>query len=169
MRVTRTYLELTDPGQFKPSGRPLAQIAIARVPDAPAELYRECYRTVGAAYHWRDRWDWTDAQIRAHLADPAIAFYTARRGAELAGYYELRRVAEDGSVEVAYFGLVPHEVGNGIGGYLLTRAVEDAWAMAPRRVWLHTCTMDHPHALPNYLARGFRPYKTEVYEVDLPS
>jgi GNAT superfamily N-acetyltransferase len=169
VRVTRTYLELTEPGQLRPAGSAVPDITIAQVADPPAALYRECYRTVGAAYHWRDRWDWTDAEIAAHLADPGITLHVARRGAALAGYYELRRVAEDASVEVAYFGLVPGEMGRGLGGHLLTCAVRDAWALGPRRVWLHTCTLDHPHALPNYLARGFRPYKTEQYEVNSAS
>jgi GNAT superfamily N-acetyltransferase len=167
VRVTRTYLQLTEPEQFRPAGAAFPEIAIAPVSAPSAELYRHCYRTVGAGYRWRDRWDWTDAQIRAHLADPAITLYVARRGADLAGFYELRRVAEDHSVEVAYFGLVPGEMGRGLGKHLLTWAVRDAWAMGPRRVWLHTCTLDHPNALPNYLARGFRPYKSEVYDVDL--
>jgi GNAT superfamily N-acetyltransferase len=88
------------------------------------------------------------------------------RGPAVAGYYELRRVAEDGSVEIAYFGIVPGEYGRGLGKHLLSCAVRDAWALRPRRVWLHTCTLDHPSALPNYIARGFIPYKTETYEVD---
>jgi GNAT superfamily N-acetyltransferase len=169
VRVTRTYLQLTDPEQLRPAGTEFPEVTIAHVPSPSEELYRRCYRTVGAAYRWRDRWEWNDEQIRAHLADPAISLYVARRGDALAGYYELRRVADDDSVEVAYFGLVPDEVGRGLGKHLLTAAVRDAWAMHPRRVWLHTCTLDHPNALPNYLARGFRPYKSEVYEVDSAS
>lgn len=128
--------------------------------------YRLCYRAVGAAYRWRDRWDWTDDQIRAHLADPGITVHVARRGEALAGYYELRRVAEDDSVEVAYFGILTAEFGRGFGKHLLSCAVRDAWALGPSRVWLHTSTLDHPNALPNYVARGFIPYKTEEYEVD---
>jgi hypothetical protein len=73
-------------------------------------LYRQCYRTVGAAYRWSDRWDWSDEEIRAHLADPNITFHVATRAGALAGYYELRRVTEDESVEVAYFGLAPNDV-----------------------------------------------------------
>jgi N-acetylglutamate synthase-like GNAT family acetyltransferase len=121
---------------------------------------------VGEAFHWRDRWDWTDAQIRTHLADPALSLHVATRNAgQLAGWYELRRVLTDDSVEIAYFGIVAAEFGRGLGKHLLSCAVRDAWALGPRRVWLHTCTLDHPNALPNYRARGFAPYKTEVYEV----
>jgi hypothetical protein len=69
-------------------------------------------------------------------------------------------------VEIAYFGIVAAEFGRGFGKHLLSCAVRDAWVLAPRRVWLHTCTLDHPNALPNYIARGFTPYRTEAYEVD---
>jgi hypothetical protein len=77
----------------------------------------------------------------------------------------LRRVPDDRSVEVAYFGIVPTEFGKGFGKYLLSCAVRDAWALRPTRVWLHTCTLDHANALPNYVARGFAVYKTEEYDV----
>ena len=173
MQVTRTYLQLMNRDQLKPAGTaadfPDIVIGQARRPE-PA-LYRLCYRTVGEAFHWRDRWDWTDAEIRAHLAAPEILLFVAtrsqgRKKAQLAGWYELRRVRDDASVEIAYFGIVQAEFGRGFGKYLLSRAVQDAWALGPTRVWLHTCTLDHPNALPNYLARGFTPYRTETYEVD---
>jgi N-acetylglutamate synthase-like GNAT family acetyltransferase len=121
---------------------------------------------VGEAFHWFDRWDWTDDQITTHLADRSIRLYVAKRGESLAGWYELRRVPEDDSVEIAYFGIVAAEFGRGFGKHLLSCAVRDAWALGPKRVWLHTCTLDHPNALPNYKKRGFAPYRTEVYEVD---
>jgi hypothetical protein len=75
-------------------------------------------------------------------------------------------MTEDDSVEIAYFGLAPDAIGQGLGKHLLSYAVLDAWGMKPKRVWLHTCTLDHPAALPNYLARGFVPYRTETYRVD---
>ncbi|PYO77587.1 MAG: GNAT family N-acetyltransferase [Gemmatimonadetes bacterium] len=91
------------------------------------------------------------------------------QGDALAGWYELRRVPEDRSVEIAYFGLFPDAIGQGLGKHILSCAVRDAWALEPARVWLHTCTLDHPAALPNYQKRGFAPYKTETYEVNFPS
>ena len=174
MQVERTYLELKNPTQFKGGFGSFPDVAIGRAPNPQPELYRMCYQTVGEAFHWRDRWDWTDAEIATHLADPAIQLFVAMRrngkhAASLAGWYELRRVAEDDSVEIAYFGIVATEFGRGFGKHLLSSAVRDAWALGPRRVWLHTCTLDHPNALPNYLARGFTPYRKETYEVDSAS
>jgi len=171
VKVTRTYLELSTPTQFRAAFGAFPEISIARVPKPSPDLYRTCYRTVGESFHWFDRWDWTDDEIAGHLADPAIQLFVATRRADgtsgtLAGWYELRRVAEDDSVEIAYFGIVATEFGRGFGKHLLSSAVRDAWALGPRRVWLHTCTLDHPNALPNYLARGFAPYREETYEVD---
>jgi len=166
MIVTRTYLELRDPGQFQPAFGAFPDVVLDHVAAPTPALYRECYRTVGEAYHWRDRWDWSDEQIGAYLADPCISLFVARRETALAGYYELRQVVDDDSVEVAYFGLAPAELGRGFGKHLLSCAVRDAWALRPSRVWLHTSSLDHAHALPNYLARGFVPYKREEDEVD---
>ena len=171
MQVTRTYLELSNRPQFKAAFGDFPGVRVARAPKPQPALYRMCYQIVGEAFHWRDRWNWSDRQIAEHLADPAIGLFVATRTrgkqkAELAGWYELRRVAEDDSVEIAYFGIVPAEFGRGFGRHLLSSAVRDAWALGPTRVWLHTCTLDHPNALPNYLARGFTPYRTETYEVD---
>ena len=136
--------------------------------EAPCDpqLYRRLYRDVGAAYHWTDRAAWTDEEIRRHVSQPEIAIWTAHADGELAGWFELRRVPEDGSVELAYFGLLPAFIGRGLGGWLLTVAVRTAWALDPSRVWVHTCTLDHPAALPNYLRRGFAVTKTEEYTMN---
>jgi GNAT superfamily N-acetyltransferase len=72
------------------------------------------------------------------------------------------------NLEIAYFGLLPQFIGRGIGGTLLTSAIERAWEMGAARVWVHTCSLDGPSALGNYQARGFRYYKEEETEVDLP-
>lgn len=171
MQATRTYLELKDRDQFMPAFGVFPGVVITRARRPLPALYRLCYRTVGKAFQWRDRWDWSDKEIAAHLADPANQLYVATRSQGtkevlLAGWYELRQVAEDDSVEIAYFGIVSSEFGRGFGKHLLSSAVRDAWSLLPQRVWLHTCTLDHPNALPNYLARGFTPYRTETYEVD---
>ena len=83
-----------------------------------------------------------------------------------AGYFELAR-QDDGAVEIVYFGLTPEFIGLGLGGPLLAAAVREAWGMGAKRVWLHTCTLDSERALPNYIARGFEPYKTERLAVEI--
>ena len=164
MQAVRTYLHLKDPGQFRQAFGAFPGLVVERVATPTAELYRSCYRTVGEAYHWRDRWDWSDAEIQAHLSQPEISIHVAARHGRFLGWYELRRVTENNSVEIAYFGLAPAAIGLGLGKHLLSCAVRDAWQLGPSRVWVHTCTLDHPHALPNYKARGFAVYRTETYE-----
>ena len=83
-----------------------------------------------------------------------------------AGFFELSRHA-DSAVEIAYFGLIESFIGRGLGGLMLTRAVEEAWGFGASRVWLHTCTLDSPNALPVYKTRGFREFKAERFEVEL--
>src|SRR2546430_16048184 len=85
MKATRTYLELTRPGQFQAAFGDFPDVLLERVERPTPELYRHCYRTVGEAYHWRDRWDWTGAGIRAHLAPTEITLYVARGPGALAG------------------------------------------------------------------------------------
>ena len=82
-------------------------------------------------------------------------------------YFELER-HEDGSVEILYFGIMARYFGKGLGGHLLTETVERAWELGANRVWLHTCTHDHEHALANYLARGFKVFKTEKGSANRP-
>jgi GNAT superfamily N-acetyltransferase len=165
--VTRTYLEMKSPADLKggsipaPAGSRLEPVAYV-----PASLWRFLYSTVGGPYFWLDRLNWTDGQIREYLSQP-ITLWLLSFGGAPAGYFELKR-NDDRSVEIAYFGLLPDFVGKGLGKYLLVRAIEEAWATKPTRVWLHTCTLDHPAALPNYLERGFRATGTETYQYEIP-
>lgn len=168
MEVVRTYLELDSPGALKPGALlPPGALVVRRDP-CPISDYRRLYQAVGGPWHWRDRLAWDDDTLRAHLSSSDIAIWELLVSDESAGYFELRRSGTH-EIELAYFGLRPGFIGRGLGGSLLTRAVEEAWKLGARRVWLHTCTLDSPHALPNYRARGFRDFRTERYEVDLPA
>jgi GNAT superfamily N-acetyltransferase len=161
--VRRTYLEMTAPGDLKPARSADAGVRLERIEQCPASFFRYLYAEVGRAYHWVDRLDWTDDQIRTHLTDPAVSLWLLTVRGVPAGYFEMKQ--EEGAVEIAYFGLLPEFIGRGLGKHLLTAAVECAWALGARRVWLHTCSLDDPAALPNYRARGFRPYREETYLV----
>jgi ribosomal protein S18 acetylase RimI-like enzyme len=166
--VHRVYLELRDPSALRPGRTSGLNAQIERLDPCPVDVYRALYRDVGERWHWRDRLAWSDERLATHLGRDAVTVYVARVGSEIAGYFELE-AHSDGSVEIAYFGLRPEFFGHGLGGELLTRAVEQAWDLGARRVWLHTCSLDSPRALPNYLARGFRQFKEEWYTTELPA
>jgi GNAT superfamily N-acetyltransferase len=148
--------ELTDP-----------ELSVERAPPGATELFRSLYIAVGGPYHWRDRLALGDGELAAQLTRPNVALWILRHRGEPAGFCELCR-HDDGGVEIVYFGIVDRYFGRGYGKHFLTRAVREAWQLGADRVWLHTCTLDSPAALPNYLARGFRPFRTETYETEIP-
>ena len=165
LQVTRTYLELRAPDDLRPVARPDPAPRIERVGECPASFYRYLYAEVGRAFRWTDRQAWSDETILSHLSVPGLSLWLLTWDAAPAGYFELMP-HDDGSMEIAYFGLLPEYIGRGWGKYLLSEAVSKAWRARPSRVWLHTCTLDHPAALPNYLRRGFRAVREETYSVD---
>jgi GNAT superfamily N-acetyltransferase len=167
VQVVRTYLEMSSPNELRPAREPEDAPRLERLEGCPGSFFRYLYAEVGRAYHWTDRLSWSDAQVRSHLANPDVSLWLLSSRGSPAGYFELRRHGDD-SVEVAYFGLLPEFVGLGWGGHLLTLAVRMAWAIGSKRVWLHTCTLDHPAALPNYMKRGFHPVREEAYTANLP-
>ena len=167
--VTRTYLQQLDPAELRAPARSPAGARVEPVPRLPAAFFRWLYATVGGPWHWFERREWSDETIREHLGQPTVFLRVLYVEGAPAGYYELNRHA-DGSVEVVHIGLVPDRIGQGlgwvpgVGGRCGTRG---PWA--PRGSGSHTCTLDGEAALPNYLRRGFVPYKTEEYEVELPA
>lgn len=166
VEVTRTYLQLSNPEDLKSARVDDARIHIELMTECPASFYRYLYCEVGRFYHWTDRLPWSDDEIRAHLARKEISLWVMRCEAAPAGYFELER-HPDGSIEIAYFGLLQEFLGRGLGKHLLTVAAEQAWSNGANRVWLHTCTLDDAAAMPNYRKRGFVPFRRETYFTDI--
>jgi ribosomal protein S18 acetylase RimI-like enzyme len=162
--AVRTYLEMRSPGALNRAPRPGSESRVDRVRDCPPSFWRYLYAEVGRAYHWVDRLSWSDADIRHYLTDPSISLWLLSVAGAPAGYFELKR-HDDGSIEIAYFGLLEQFHGRGLGAYLLSEAAGQAWAAGASRVWLHTSTLDHAHAKSNYLKRGFTIFATEEYTV----
>ncbi len=160
--ATRTYLEMTSRAQLKPARLDDPDLTVRRVDPPAPDVWRYLYTEVGRQYRWFDRLPWTEEEARAYLDDPGISLWVLEVRGETAGYFELRR-DDDGAFEIVYFGLLPVFLGRGLGGHLLTEAVERAWSSGATRVWLHTCTFDHQNAIPNYLSRGFTIFRTEQY------
>jgi GNAT superfamily N-acetyltransferase len=158
--VIRTYLELTDPAAIAPAAAPRTDghLRIDRIDPPDGTINRWFYERVGADHHWTDHAGRTDADWQA-WAEQVETWVATIDGAR-AGYYELHET-DAASVELAYFGLLPDAQGQGLGGHLLTHALRRGFTKRPR-VWVHTCTLDGEHALPNYRARGLREFRTEV-------
>jgi GNAT superfamily N-acetyltransferase len=165
--VTITYLEMNDPAELTPARDPGTPFLLMRAEIPSPELNRFLYTAVGAAWTWYGRLPWSRARWTAWLDRPELETWVAYVSGTPAGYFELERQPGE-QVELVYFGLLPAFVGKGLGGALLTAAIRRGWELGARRVWVHTCDLDHPLALRNYEARGFRVYKTERAEEELP-
>lgn len=158
--VTIWYLEMRSPGALRAAPRRTdLEVREAEIPQF--EVNRFLYEFVGAPWRWTDKRSWDESQWRAWADDRTLRTWIACHRGSIAGYYELQRQAGE-QVEIAYFGLAPRFIGLGFGGDLLTRAIESAWAWEARRVWVHTCSLDHAAALANYEARGFVVYETQA-------
>ena len=163
IRLTRSYLQLLSPDALRREA--LAEgVRIEHAHPCPIPFFRYLYAEVGRDYRWRDRLTWTDEQCAAHLANPAVSIWVLYADGAPAGYFELNKQSDD-SVEIAHFGLMCEFIGRALGKQMLSAAADRAWSLGASRVWLHTCTLDNPSALPNYLARGFEKYREEEYEI----
>jgi GNAT superfamily N-acetyltransferase len=166
--VTTWYLEMLRATDLRPAtvSQPCLRLERAEIPSP--ELNRFLYTAIGGQWYWIDRLDWGYADWLRYLDRPELETWVLSVSGTPAGYVELEAQAED-NIEVAYFGLLPRFVGRGLGGHLLSRGVERAWARGARRVWVHTCSLDGPHALANYRARGFSIYDQRSAVVELPA
>jgi GNAT superfamily N-acetyltransferase len=167
VEVTRTHLELRHAGALRPARPPSEPVALRLHRPISAAEYRALYGLVGERWLWRDRLIWTEHELEHYLAAPSIYVWTLDVGGATAGYFELQQHRDD-TIEIMYFGLAEPFIGRGLGGWLLTRAVEESFALGGRRVILNTCTLDSPQALPNYLARGFSIVREEKYVATVP-
>ncbi|MBI5835145.1 MAG: GNAT family N-acetyltransferase [Armatimonadetes bacterium] len=158
MPVTITYLEQTSPDDLRPKELADPRLTVVEALAPQWRFNHFLYCLVGHDWQWFDRLKWSDDEWAAFAESPDLRTLVGYYDGSPAGYIELRRQGDE--VEIASFGLAPRFVGLGLGGAFLTLAVRAAWAWEARRVWLHTCTLDHPRALPNYLARGFRVVRT---------
>ena len=168
IEVVRTYLSLPSLADLRPSSAPELAVRLERLVPCPVDRWRALYAQIGAPWHWHDRDAWEDERVQQHLARAEVQVYqlvidTDSGAATTAGFLELER-HQDGAMEIVYLGIDRTVFGRGIGGWLLTEAVRLAFADGANRVWLHTCTLDGPAALPNYQRRGFQIERTETYE-----
>jgi len=167
VEVLRTYLEMSDESGLVAAERPDPRARVERMEGCPASFFRYLYVEVGRDYHWVDRLSWTDDAVKSYLADPTVSIWLLTFAGAPAGYFELKR-HEDASTEIAYFGLLPEFIGQRLGSFLLHWSIKRAWVPGPDRVWVHTCSLDHPRALETYVSAGFHEYKRETSNIPDP-
>ncbi len=162
-----TYLEMTARPTSPTPPRPAVKVALLRAEKPTVSFYRYLYETIGQDWLWWERRQLTDPQLKTIIEDDLVEIYVLYVAGVPAGFGELdRRRAKD--IELAYFGLMPEFIGQSLGGYFLRWMIDQAWSHNPKRLFVHTCTEDHPAAIHNYQRHGFEPYKQVTEEIDDP-
>ena len=158
--VQRNFLELKDLKNLKTNSINEKKYLVKKIkPDF--QLNKFFYKQVGKKHRWIDRLSWSDKKWINYISNKNLETYIISESKELAGFFELLYNPELKETEISYFGLLEEYIGKGIGGYALSVAIKKSFEKNIKRVWLHTCTLDHPNALKNYIARGMTVFKKE--------
>ncbi len=163
--VTVYYLEMLAHAQRTvPAPRDGLMVLHAQAPSVP--YYRFLYNAVGQDYYWLSRRKFSDAELAEVIQDPRNELHVLHVDGSPAGFAELDRRQPD-DVELVQFGLMPDFIGQGLGPWFLQFTIDKVWSYQPRRFWLHTCTLDHPAAVPVYKKTGFVQVKQEAIRREL--
>ena len=166
MTVTFTYLEMLSRPKRPPAKTPLTKhpISLIRIWQPTISFYRYLYNSVGEPWLWYERRIIDDEKLKSIIHDDKVEIYCLFIGGTPAGYAELN--CEDvNNIQLSYFGLIPEFINKGFGRYFLEAVIDIVWNYNPDRLWLHTCSLDHPSALPNYQRRGFTPFDKKTRKV----
>ncbi len=164
-KIDRNYLEIYSISELVESANPSEEFIIELVDPPDFQLNKFFYKNVGKKHYWVDRLAWTENQWNKYIFDAKIKTYVLKRKNDLAGYFELISHKEKNEIEIAYLGLLEEYQNKKLGSYLLSSAIKNAFSNKPKRVWVHTCSLDHKNALTNYIARGMKIFKKETITV----
>jgi GNAT superfamily N-acetyltransferase len=167
LEMVITYLEMTGRPHRPHSPHRGEKLALMRIERPVPSYYRYLYNTVGGPWLWYERRLMDDTALCDIVHHPKVEIYVLYVGGNPAGFVELDCRTND-EIEIVLFGLLPEFIGRGLGRYLLDWSVDEAWDKEPDRVWVHTCNLDHPHAIAVYQRAGFAPYRQETVVVDDP-
>ena len=160
--VKRNYLEINSLKDLKEVPKPSSDYSVKLLDPVNFQLNKFFYKNVGKNHHWIDRLIWTDLNWIEYVSNKKLFTYVLKEKNEIAGYYELLFYENNKEAEIAYFGILEEYFGKKLGGYLLSEAIKNSFNQGAKRVWVHTCSLDHENALKNYLARGMKVFKTET-------
>ena len=160
IHVERNFLELRDLKNLKFNSINKNKFLVKKIqPDF--QLNKFFYKQVGKNHRWIDRLSWSDQKWIKYISNINLETYVISDNEDLVGFFELLYNPDLKETEISYFGLLEEYIGKGIGGYALSEALKKSFEKNIKRVWLHTCTLDHPNALKNYIARGMTVFKKE--------
>jgi len=162
-KIQRNYLEITSIIDLNESSVLTEGYSVQIIEPEDFQLNKFFYKNIGKNHHWIDRLIWTEKKWIEYVSDEKVKTYVLKKANELAGYFEL--IIHTNEVEIAYLGLLEEYQNKKLGSFLLSSAIKNSFLKKPKRVWVHTCSLDHKNALNNYIARGMKIYKKETITI----
>ena len=159
VKVDRNYLEINSIKDLKVSKNPNENCKVTLIEPPNFQLNKFFYKQVGKKYQWTDRLVWQDKDWIKYVSDKNLKTYILKKDNDLIGYFEL--IFHQNECELAYFGILEEYIGKNFGGYMLSESIKIAFEKKIKRLWVHTCSLDHKNAILNYKARGMEVFKTE--------
>ena len=165
--VKRKFLEIKSIEDLLVAIQPNKSCTLNLVEPPDFQINKFFYKQIGKNCRWIDRLSWSDQKWIDYLNNKNVKTYILRDKEELVGYFEQIFSNEDKSCEIAYLGILEEYFEKKYGGYLLTEAIKKSFLNSTKKVWVHTCSLDHKNALKNYLARGMKVFKSETIFLNL--
>ena len=163
--IERNYLEINSLEELNETNILSEDYSIKIVEPRDFQLNKFFYKNVGKNHQWIDRLIWTDQQWSNYTSDDKVKTYILKNKDDLVGYFELISHKDKKEVEIAYLGLLEEYYNKKLGSYLLSAAIRNSFSDKTKRVWVHTCSLDHQNALNNYLSRGMKIFKKEIISI----
>ena len=162
-KIQRNYLEINSLSDLNESKIVEEGYSIKLVEPVDFQLNKFFYKNVGKNHHWVDRLVWTEKQWTEYVSNKKVKTYILKKQDDLAGYFEL--ILHQNEIEIAYLGLLEEYQNKKLGSFLLSSAIKNSFSYQTKRVWVHTCSLDHKNALNNYIDRGMKIFKKEFVTV----
>ena len=163
-RINRNYLEIFSINDLRETKKLSKNYSIKLLDPTDFQLNKFFYKNIGKSHQWVDRLIWTDQDWINYVSNKNVKTYILKEKSELAGYFELNLHKDE--VEIAYLGLLKEYHNQKLGSILLSSAIKNSFSVGNlKRVWVHTCSLDHEHALKNYLSRGMKIFKKETISI----
>ena len=162
-KIERNYLEINSLKDLKDSNTSPEGCLVNLLYPADFQLNKFFYKNVGKKHHWVDRLIWTEKQWIEYVSSKKVKTFVLKYMKDLAGYFEL--ILHQNEVEIAYLGLLEEYQNKKLGSFLLSSAIKNSFSQNSKRVWVHTCSLDHKNALNNYISRGMKIFKKETVTI----
>ncbi len=163
--VKRNYLEINSLEELKECNKPSGEYTLDLIEPVDFQLNKFFYKNIGKNHKWIDRLVWTEEKWINYVSNEKVKTYVLKNRNDLVGFFELIFNKENKEVEIAYFGILEEYQNKKLGSFLLSEAIKKSFSKNIFRVWLHTCSLDHKHALNNYISRGMKIFKEETIKI----